>query len=116
MKNWEAMLKGAKMRPQTFVSMVDDRGSCAVGAMFEGHGNTLDHTSQRDAWALVHELDYAFPNAKCPVCKVGFGLGTAIWHLNDTHEWSRENIAYFVRAIEDPKAAKKQETKIAVTV
>lgn len=100
---WEAMLKGSKLRPQAFVSMFDGVGTCAVGAMYEGIYGSINRDNCTQAWNLVKELDEKFKDIKCPICQsTKNGLGTIIWQLNDQHQWSRENIAYFVRSIEVP--------------
>lgn len=92
----DCMRAGAKIRPQChgeFYKGTPDGTvhSCAVGAAIEGKLGKLD---------LPYGLYGLFPEfkneAKCPVsgCRppIRFVYG-AIIHLNDKHNWTREQIA-----------------------
>lgn len=91
-------------------------GSCVMGAAFEGAGCIIEplnpehhigqtirpelsgpplYTNVPQAWLPVFHV-----TASCPVCSIrelGLWLLT---HLNDTHRWTREEIASFVEHIE----------------
>jgi len=113
MKYWEAMLKGSKLRPQAFVSMFDGQGTCAVGAMFEGFfGKKALESCHMDAWRLVEDLNYKFGQIECPVCHISWQMGNTLWHLNDIHKWSRENIAYFLRSVEEPNRTIEEKKNV----
>lgn len=101
MKLWEAILEGSKKYPQYFGGLFryssDGKvvASCAIGAAL-----SVGYTSEETK---------AFWGIKCPVkpCTDDHMVST-IAHLNDDHKWSRENIAYWVRTIEEPGYKAKQ--------
>lgn len=109
MKLWEAMLKGAKMGPQTFSMFhrFKDNGSCALGAA--ALGSAFEYGQFRDVFPAV-EMQTVSP---CPCLRVSNrnNVGDIVIHLNDWHRWSREAIAEWVKTIEDPEPVPpKQET------
>jgi hypothetical protein len=99
----QAILAGTRRRPaQSFGSYFgdDDRSSCALGAAYDGmyllpHA---DHTTR------PRRLDWLFEcldnvTRRCPEgCKKTIPLGAMIVHLNDDHQWTREQIAEWVRS------------------
>lgn len=100
MKLFEAMLKGAKMKPQVFGTTFEKGGSCAVGAVIDGAGIQGDTYSQLRLAGELFPLMGMLNIKSCPVqgCAPSWGQGNAlIPHLNDQHRWSRENIAYYIR-------------------
>jgi len=110
MKMWEAMLKGAKMKPQGFgAQFTSDGGSCAIGAVEDGLGRSFYW--RFDFPALTEKV----ANATCPVSGCGYkeriSLGSLCIpaHLNDVHRWSRECIAYWLKDIEEKLPQPVQE-------
>lgn len=103
----EAMKLGAMLKPQihtgemrgpvSLPSQYGDvfglrvtEGTCALGAAEDaGFGDIWSSPLRRIA-------------ASCPVCYWGHDCGFlgVVWHLNDTHHWTREQIADFVAVLE----------------
>lgn len=125
MKMWKAMLKGAKMGPQLFGRLSDENGgSCAAGSILLG----LTGEISLPYYVIlvnkpVSECILGMPMLKCPKCLKTEGTTAGItetfetmWfvmaHLNNDHKWSRQNIAHWVRSIEDPESFKKTPKKI----
>lgn len=101
MKMWKAMLKGAKMGPQLFGRLKIGNGSCAVGAVCLSMG-FMKAQELRNKFPFLWDLE-SCPVSGCCDIKVQT-LNNVIVHLNDNHKWSRENIAHWVRSIEDPES------------
>lgn len=94
----EAILAGAKRRPQCFGSYFTfDGRSCALGAAYEGVHHlpkVVDSVTPR-LERLFHCLEYV--TRKCPLgCRKTLPLASMIVHLNDDHLWSRESIAQWL--------------------
>jgi hypothetical protein len=94
-----AILAGARLRPQSFGSYFSQDGrSCALGAAYEGMyvlphdiGSTMPLRLER----LFHCLEYIV--RPCPAgCRKRLPLAPLIVHLNDDHEWTREQIADWI--------------------
>lgn len=99
----EAIRLGITRRPQqSFGEYYRGRGaSCALGAAYEGifrlpayaegiHPHRLDR--------LFECLDFSI--TACPAgCRKRIPLGAMIVHLNDHHEWTREQIADWVLSL-----------------
>jgi len=94
-----AIRAGAKRRPdQAFGDyFVGRRASCALGAAYEGiYRLAEDMGGKRPTRDLVGFFDCLEGSVRsCPVegCKKRLLLSAMIVHLNDHHEWSREQIA-----------------------
>ncbi len=97
----EAILTGAKRRPvQSFGSYFGPNGgSCALGAAYEGV-----YLLPNDAHeAVPRRMDRFFDclenvSRDCPAgCHKHIPIGAMIVHLNDDHEWSREQVAAWLR-------------------
>lgn len=105
MKFSEAIFLGAKLSPQGFGELLGRDGSrCAFGAALQAVGaNSSD--SLRVLWPWRQER-----REPCPECgdvdAVNFIIST---HLNDSHRWTRERIAYWVASVEPVEAAEKSE-------
>ena len=104
----EAILTGIKRRPtQSFGSYFGPNGgSCALGAAYEGV--YLLPTDAHDA--MPRRLDRFFDclentSRRCPAgCKKQIPIGALIVHLNDDHEWTREQVAAWLRGDPIPQA------------
>jgi hypothetical protein len=92
-----AILTGAKRRPsQSFGSYFGpEGGSCALGAAYEGV-----YLLPEDAHdAVPRRLDRFFDcleniSKRCPAgCHKQIPIGAMIVHLNDDHQWTREQVA-----------------------
>ena len=108
MKLSNAIREGAKLRPQGFKAYFDEENgvvcSCALGAAFEavtGKLPRLGNANYIDEIVLpILNTNFSFFNTTarcaCPVedCNSEiFSPFNLIIHLNDTHNWTREQIA-----------------------
>lgn len=105
MKLSEAIRLGGMMRPQAFGVFYDRiiDGVCALGAALDVCG-ALNKDNPIDG-KQNHFLAERFPIVKalhvCPQCgSKGHFHEMLIAHLNDTHRWTREQIADWVESIE----------------
>jgi hypothetical protein len=94
-----AIRAGADRRPEQAFGdyFVGRNASCALGAAYEGmYRLAKDMGGKRPTKDLVWFFDCLESTVKwCPVegCKKHLILSALIVHLNDHHEWSREQIA-----------------------
>jgi len=96
----EAIAAGARRPPrQAFGEYFSETGgSCALGAAYEG-AYALPH----DAQSVRPRLDRLFDclenvRRRCPVgCNKRLPLNAIILHLNDDHQWTREQIVEWLR-------------------
>ena len=94
-----AIRKGAERRPdQAFGDyFIGRRASCALGAAYEGMYRLAEDMGgkrpTKDLEWFFHFLERTL--RYCPVdgCKKHLVLSSMIVHLNDAHEWTREQIA-----------------------
>jgi hypothetical protein len=109
MKLSEAIREGAKLRPQAFHAFFIDGRSCALAAAIEvAAGRSLDEEGEDITTLEVNRvIDEHFPllwsekNSHCPACERDPGiLRSTVEHLNDTHRWTREQIADWVEKVE----------------
>jgi hypothetical protein len=97
-----AIRAGAARRPdQAFGDyFIGSRASCALGAAYEGmYRLAKDMDGKRPTKDLTSFFDCLEGTIRsCPVegCKKRLLLSAMIVHLNDHHEWSREQIATWV--------------------
>ena len=105
----EAMRIGAMLNPQAVGAFKDESGAtCAMGAACEAIGLCGLLTARYGSiselipaeWHRV--LDY-YAELECPgFCNGNFRfVSDVIMHLNDVHQWSRENIANWVQSMEE---------------
>ena len=101
MKLSEAIRLGSMMKPQCFGLMHDDGATCAFGAALDAIGKLHEcYSEEPQEW---HDTG-AFI-AECPQCHdtmryVDQYKANTLAHLNDTHRWTREQIADWVSTIE----------------
>jgi len=94
-----AIRAGASRRPEQAFGdyFIGRRASCALGAAYEGmYRLAADMGGQRPTRDLTNFFDCLEGIVRaCPVegCKKRLLLSAMIVHLNDHHEWSREQIA-----------------------
>ena len=105
----EAIRKGAMQRPQAFEVYVGKGSSstCAVGAAFEGITGSIAPTIGDDEIleAMAQAGIGVEPRQPCPECghltldaSGPLGILVTIFHLNDDHHWTREQIADWLDA------------------
>lgn len=101
----EAIRLGAMIRPQVRGEMFKDGGSCVLGAGSEACGAAYDDRLRVISPALKLWPWLEQRKAACPVCAlVEFNAAHTLAHLNDRHEWTREQIADYVATIEPQDA------------
>jgi hypothetical protein len=104
----DAILTGTRRRPvQSFGSYFGpEGGSCALGAAYEGV-YLLPHDAHD---AVPQRLDRFFnclenTSRRCPAgCHKQIPIAALIVHLNDDHQWTREQVAAWLRG-DAPAAA-----------
>lgn len=91
----EAIRLGATLKPQGFGSYFSGGKSCALGAALDAVGRA--EMEEDDIWPeLLSHID----TVECPVCARLRDGHRIIPHLNDDHQWTREQIADWVEQIE----------------
>jgi hypothetical protein len=100
----DAIRLGAMLAPQGFNGYQDAWGrTCALGAALEAIGRLGASHRAYLSWASLYPWLRGLPWRACPAC-AGYlsepGLIELIVHLNDTHRWTREQIADWVATIE----------------
>lgn len=104
----EAIRLGSMLKPQAFEDHVDGK-SCALRAAMDAAGlkdmyggsDSCNYVAIMQQWPVS-----TLPFNGCPVrkrCKDGrivTDVCDAIYHLNDSHRWTREQIADWVETIE----------------
>ena len=114
MKLSDAIRRGATMHPQIQYALMNDDGTCALGAALNGLGlEPLRNPKGHYYWPecmgknVMDNWYQQFPIFKtmtknCPLCGLyctwSYGV---VSHLNDTHELSREAIAMWVETEEN---------------
>ena len=119
MKLSEAIRLGAMLRPQGFGAVFYSDGgvmkSCALGAAGEAVGvmrGELYRSPADQEWAELQKffpILLSIPQWPCEHKGFWAGVSSAIGHLNDTHRWTREQIADWVEGIECQQEATAQE-------
>lgn len=118
----EAIRLGATLSEQGFGRRAHNGKRCALGSALEACGYTLVEWSEDDPGGYAFRsfpehgaLDDNFPQLReilalhCPECGItASSVGGVIPHLNDTHRWSREQIADFVE-LQEPLPVMEEE-------
>jgi hypothetical protein len=108
----DAIRLGAMIRPQAHGRFFRDGNSCALGAALEASGLAVyDEEYSMDEQAPLSDrliVDHAALIHECPAGCSEFShlphrIDAVIVHLNDRHEWTREQIADWVETYE-PRA------------
>lgn len=119
----EAIRLGAMLKPQGFSGIGKD-ASCALRAAADAAG--IEPFDETDGF-LEEVVDYMelqrrFPitrarvQAPCSCADWGEEFYQAIYHMNDFHKWTREQIADWVQTIEPQDALAEQHEAVAVVV
>lgn len=103
----EAIREGAKLRPQAFGELVEGAGTgkvstCAYAAGYEAITGEVFWV-EKQLYDAVERL-FPYMGQDAPVCPVGdceerpvvddeWDVGDLLIHLNDDHQWTREEIA-----------------------
>lgn len=93
----EAIRLGAMLRPQARGGYFVKGGSCAIGAALEAIGmnsKCLDAGPALSRWPLARNV------VPCPQCLDSGTAWSMAAHLNDHHQWTREQIADWVATVE----------------
>ena len=105
-----AIRDGATIRPQGYGCFLDNGKSCALGAGAEA---VFGQANNYDAVCLLYPY-LQQEGGPCPECGAGDGsyMASILYHLNDTHKWTREAVADWLEAEEGKLKAvpKIQET------
>jgi len=106
----EAIREGAKLRPQGFDRLLNDKGqSCAIGAGLDAMG-LLDATAEErmfdngelDVYSYMTEThlpSFSCPHPNCD--KSYYSLRDCVLDLNDVHKLTREAIADWLESEEE---------------
>jgi len=111
MKLHEAIRLGAMLRPQA-THPFGVWNSCALQAAAEANGvawRCFGYVSLRRIYPHLRVMD-----GSCPQCGAKHSLLRVIWHLNDEHHWTREQIADWIETIERAHEAKSEPMTAAV--
>ncbi len=102
MKLSEAIRLGAMLRPQIKLRNRSELGTCAFGAAEDAAGMRMESIREWE-WVQARRAN------ECPVCGRGISIANVISeHLNDTHDWTRQQIADWVETIEPQPVAVEQ--------
>ena len=115
MKLSEAIRLGAMMRPQCQGGKDDGVSACALLGASLAVGIDSIHSENFGYRSVAYaDLEVRFPvmrqPAACPDCADVWWRNCAaamhvIWHLNDHHQWTREQIADWVEQIENQQVS-----------
>lgn len=98
----DAIRAGAKLRPQGYGYFLQEGRSCAFGAGREAACDPDAHYSE--VYRMYPYLD-VMKDQSCPVCQpftvASHSLASIMFHLNDDHRWTREQIADWLQQEED---------------
>lgn len=110
MKLSEAIRLGAMLKPQAHGRIDAVTSSCALGAAADALG--MKPTIKRYVW-LSRQYQFLLEPAHCSRCHALFVdcVMDMIYHLNDSHGWTRERIADWVETLE---AAQEREPSTSV--
>src|SRR5690349_2366375 len=101
MKLSDAILLGSVNNKQAFGFFYLEGATCAMGAALDAVGKLnrfrqdKNFTNEREVWPWAHNT-----RADCPVCKLNNKVREIVAHLNNTHGWTRPQIAAWVATIE----------------
>ena len=112
MKLSEAIREGSKLKPQSFNGAMGPgiKTSCSLAAATEAYG-----LAPFECWSGFFGVPYgaladkckplAWKDVPCPECGKHMDAAMqpffgAIWHLNDKHRWTREQVADWVAIYE----------------
>jgi hypothetical protein len=110
----EAIRLGAMLKPQGFDGYANKNTSCALAAAADACGiepfvHPVDGQHIINYSAIMAKFPVLKTATKCPVsdgrlCGESHVTQSTIWHLNDTHRWTREQIADWVETLEQQQA------------
>jgi hypothetical protein len=126
MKLSEAIRMNGMMKPQGFGirALYSKEAPCAIGGALQVVGATQTHETLAKIWPWVSR------NTRCPGCdstgdsslrcealrRREFDLTLNIlWHLNDQHKWTRQQIADWVETVEPAESAQEQACELVCT-
>jgi hypothetical protein len=114
MKLSHAVMMNGMTKPQGFgqESLTSVDAPCAIGGALQAVGAEQSYVQLIKKWPWT-----TLQNDCCPVCTVKAPSGSIIWHLNDTHAWTRAQIAAWIANVEpqeDCEAAPQVEENTVV--
>ena len=105
MKLSEAIRMNGMMKPQGFgaESYLSLEAPCALGGALQMIGK-LPHS--RDYFLPITIWEFLMNRAKCPACSYSRHISVlgVLTHLNDSHKWTRSQIADWVETVESAPA------------
>ena len=88
---------------------------CALGGALQSIGtpakNQTDYSPVKVAWPWVKEPEFSCPIAKGCSPRTPLQM---IWHLNDTHRWTRQQIADWVETVEPSEPAQEPNLRVGL--
>ena len=99
MKLSEAIRMNGMTKPQGFEneSFYSNVAPCALGGALLSIGRPQTYLALFDSWPWIT----AVTNCPCEHCTFAcYRVAEAIWHLNDQHAWTRQQIANWVETVE----------------
>lgn len=117
MKLSEAILEGCKRYPrQEYKRLYYEDAACVVGAALAGINKatasyTLATARMAQMWPDFMERNLV----PCPGCGIPASTYSLLVHLNDSHRWSRENIAQWLKdTVEGAQEAQEREEELVL--
>lgn len=114
----EAIRLGAMLKPQNFgeESVPHVHKSCALGAACDALGIVVAHGLDADYAAIQGRYPALYTHeAECPACQDRDVPVSLVWHLNDRHRWTREEIATWLEGIEGQATPVESDHSAALT-
>jgi hypothetical protein len=110
MKLSEAMRMNGMMKPQGFgsPSIFSPDAPCALGGALQIIGRQIENDAVsclgavREAWPWSDSARFACPAGDTCCPDTGRNI---VWHLNDQHRWTRQQIAGWVETVEPQEVA-----------
>jgi hypothetical protein len=102
MKLSDAIRLGAMLKPQGFgcwTAAANAPASCALGAAYDALGMFGEGVRLWEVLAKRYPVLRAMNLMACPACGAT-EIGSMVPHVNDSHGWTREQIADWVATIE----------------
>ncbi len=117
MKLSDAIRLGAMLKPQGFNGIADGPTSCALTAAAEAVGVKARMALHPDYHVLMDRFPVLRQPGSCPLCDGAFiRVMDVVWDLNDTHRWTRDQIADWVATVEPSETPTPDAAEDAVAV
>lgn len=117
----EAIMLNGMSKPQGYgcesVASID--APCAIGGALQTVGKQVTFDPSANYPIFFQEWPWVDQEAPefCPACMDEiWRVADAIWHLNDLHRWSRQQIAEWVSTIEPQEPEQTELVEVAEVV